>query len=379
MTRVRILIVGGGIAGLATAAGLARRGIECEIVERAEQWKPVGAGIVLGVNAMSVLAGLGLDEAALARGTVLGGGAITDDGGRKLATTDFAELRPAFGPTVALHRAELHDLLRAGAPDVPVTLGASVEQLHPAGDSVEVRFTTGREDRFDLVVGADGLRSRVRELVFGERKLAYSGYTCWRLVVEAPGPCVEMREMWGSGRRFGIVPIGGGRLYCFATLNAPQGAPDPVLGRLDRFRRRYAGFGGAVPAILDALTRDEELIHNDLEELPNRTWQRGRVVLIGDAAHAMTPNMGQGAAMGLEDAAVLVELLGGSAGMGAVPAALEARREPRVRWVQEQSRRIGRIGQLEHPAARALRNAVVRAIPDRANTAALRRLASARI
>lgn len=374
-----MLVVGGGIAGLATAAGLARAGIECEIVERAEQWGPVGAGIVLGVNAMSVLRGLGLAGRAEACGARLGRGAITDSMGRELGATDFALLEPQFGPTIALHRAALHDVLREGAAAVPVTLGASIDSIENRDDRVDVRLTTGREDRFDLVVGADGLRSAVRRFVFGDLPLAYSGYTCWRFVVASPEGAVEMREMWGCGKRFGIVPVGDGRLYCFAVANAPFGEEDPVEQRLERFRARFAGFGGAVPRILARLESAEQLIHNDLEELPAAPWSRGRIVLVGDAAHAMTPNMGQGAAMGLEDSAVLVEELRGGAPVERALAALARRREPRVRWVQRQSRRIGRIGQLGNPLACVLRNALVRAIPNSANLHALRRLASARI
>lgn len=375
-----VLIVGGGIAGLATAAGLARAGIPCEIVERATEWRPVGAGIVLGVNAMRVMRGLGAADAVAERGACLRRGAITDARGATLGGTDFALLEPEFGPTIALHRAALHEVLRAAAPEVPVALGTTVDAIEPRSDGVDVRLSDGSARRCAIVVGADGLRSRVRELVFGGDRIRYAGYTCWRFVVEAPVERVEMREMWGRGQRFGVVPIGGGRVYCFAVANAPRGEADPAdAGRLARFRARFAAFGGQVPALLDALRAPEELIHNDLEELDEGPWHAGRVVLVGDAAHAMTPNMGQGAAMALEDAMVLVELLR-DGGLAPEPLArLHARRAPRVRWVQSQSRRIGRIGQLEGRVACGLRDAVLRVVPDAANASALRRMARAPI
>jgi 2-polyprenyl-6-methoxyphenol hydroxylase-like FAD-dependent oxidoreductase len=257
-----------------------------------------------------------------------------------------------------------------------VALGTSVEHLELHDSHVDVRFTDGREGRYDLVIGADGLRSRVRELVFGDIAIAYAGYTCWRLVVKAPFDRADMREMWGRGKRFGIVPVGDDRVYCFAVANAPRGEADPMEGRLERFRARFADFGGQVPEILATLQRPEELIHNDLEEVPDGPWYRGRVVLVGDAAHAMTPNMGQGAAMALEDSAVLVELLGAGDPLPAALAAYVARRNDRVRWVQTQSRRIGRIGQLEGAVVCALRNAALRLVPDSSSTAALRRMAS---
>ncbi len=379
MSGPRVLIVGGGIAGLATAAGLARAGIECEVVERAERWAPLGAGIVLGVNAMRVMGSLGLAEAAVARGQRLGAGAITDADGRALGSTDFEALAAELGPTVAIHRAALHEVLIEGARGVPISLGASVEALEPEGDVVRARLTDGREECFDLVVGADGIRSRTRELLFPESSLAYAGYTCWRLVVDAPVDSVRMCEMWAPGHRFGVVPIGDGRVYCFAVANAPAGRTDPEPGRLERFRERFARFGGQVPRILEALERDDQLIHNDLEELPACPWYQGRVLLIGDAAHAMTPNMGQGAAMALEDSMVLVELLRDGTRVPEALASLARRREPRVRWVQSQSRRIGRMGQLSSPLACALRNAFLRLVPDRASASALRRMATAPI
>lgn len=376
MTIGRVLIVGGGIAGLATAAGLARAGIACEIVERAEQWAPVGAGIVLGVNAMSVMRGLDIAGHVEDVGVVLGRGAITDASGKELSASDFEMLRADFGPTIAIHRAALHSVLLDATGGVPVSLSTSVESMTQQEEHVDVVLTDGREEQFDLVIGADGLRSRVRELTFGDVPIAYSGYTCWRLVVDSPVHQLAMREMWGRGLRFGIVPIGKSRLYCFAVANAPRGEEDPLDGRLDRFRARFASFGGQVPEIIAALEQPEELIHNDLEEVPSCPWFDRRAVLIGDAAHAMTPNMGQGAAMALEDSAVLVELLSRSGSLEEQLSALVARREARVRWVQNQSRRIGRVGQLEGSAACFLRNAVVRMTPNRAAAGALKRIAS---
>ncbi len=376
MRQGRVLIVGGGIAGLATAAGLARAGIACEIVERTPQWQPVGAGIVLGVNAMRVMRGLGLAEAVAARGRRLGQGAITDHLGRPIGTSDFGLLEADLGPTIAIHRAALHEVLLAGTGEVPVSLGTTVDAIDSRADHTRVRLSDGREERYDLVIGADGIRSRVRELLFGEVPLTYSGYTCWRLVVDFPVDDVQMREMWGFGQRFGIVAIDDAHVYCFAVANAPRGQTDSGPGLLGRFRERFAGFGGQVPQILAALESPDQLIHNDLEELPAGPWFDGRAVLIGDAAHALTPNMGQGAAMALEDSMVLVELL--ASGMPVVDAlpALVARRESRVRWVQDQSRRIGRIGQLENRLLCRLRNSAMRLVPDSAGTSALRKMAS---
>jgi len=371
-----VLIVGGGIAGLALAAGLRREGLACEVLERTPALAPVGAGIVLGVNALAALRRLGAERPVLARGHVLGESALTDADGRVLARTDFASLAARFGPTLSLHRAELHDALLEAADGVPLRLGTTVEALQPGERGVRVRLSDGSTREAGLVVGADGLRSRVRELVFGPVAPRASGTTCWRLVVARPAGCDDAREMWGRGRRFGLVPLAGGRVYAFATANARPGTPDPQEGRVERFRARYADFGGPVPAVLAQLRHAGDLLHDDLTEIVHAPWHRGRVVLVGDAAHAMTPNMGQGAAMALEDAAVLAELLAARPGDPAPTlAAWEARRRPRVAWVQRQSRRIGRVGQWEGRLAAGLRRAVLRALPDAAASRALERLA----
>ena len=379
----RALIVGGGIAGLATAGGLTRAGVDCVVVEHAEAWRPTGAGIVLNVNAMAALGKLGLADAVRGRGFRLGEAAITDQRGRDLGRTDFGALDAEFGPTIGIHRAELHAALLEGASDAEIRLETSVERLAQrplngvdvgVDGGVDVQLTNGQREHYDLVIGADGIHSRVRELTFGHIPTEYSGYTCWRFVVDAPLQQSRMCEMWGRGKRIGVVPIGKSTFYVFVVANAAAGTPDPEPGRLERLRKRFSDFGGPAPALLDALDDSDELIHNDLCAIPVGNWYDGRVVLIGDAAHAMTPNMGQGAGMALEDAAVLVELLQAGGAMSEILGSYRSRRASRVAWVQNQSRRIGRIGQLENPLACHLRNTAARLIPDRVSTRALRKL-----
>jgi 2-polyprenyl-6-methoxyphenol hydroxylase-like FAD-dependent oxidoreductase len=370
------LIAGGGIAGLSLAAGLARAGLAGEVVERAPRWAPLGAGIALGPYAMNALARLGLAGAVRDRGFPLRRATIADARGRTLAATDLAGIEARLGPSVALHRAALHETLLEGAAGVRVRLGTTVESIAAAGPRAAVRTSDGAEDEWDLVVGADGLRSRVRELWFGANPPRYAGYTCWRIVVQRPPGLEASCEMWGRGRRFGLVPISDAELYCFATANAPAGRGP---GSAAEFRARYAGFGGFVPEVIAQVQRDEQLLWNDLEEVRQTPWWRGPVVLVGDAAHASTPNMGQGAAMALEDTAVLAELLAAKRPLPEALAAWEARRRPRALWVQSQSRRIGRVAQWENPLACALRDALVRAVPDSASTRALERMASAPI
>jgi 2-polyprenyl-6-methoxyphenol hydroxylase-like FAD-dependent oxidoreductase len=360
---VHILIVGGGIGGLTLAAALQLRGIDACVVERAPAFAPVGAGIVLGVNAMKVMARIGVAAAIAERGIEVATARIADFRGRTLTAIDFKSLPPGVGHAIAIHRAALHDALLTGVRPETIRLGTTITELDERPERVHVRLTGGAEDDFDLVVGADGIRSSGRALVFGDVPLSYSGYTCWRFVVRADSGNADTWELWGPGRRFGVVPIGGGKIYCFTTLNAPRNDPAMRDLPLDSFKGFFARFRGPVPQILDALDTASDLIWNDLEEVSVPAWTTHRVALLGDAAHAMTPNMGQGAAMAIEDAVVLAELLGRPIPIPDSLAQYERRRRPRVNAIQSRSRRIGRVAQWESPAATAVRNALVRMTP----------------
>jgi 2-polyprenyl-6-methoxyphenol hydroxylase-like FAD-dependent oxidoreductase len=370
-----VCIAGGGIGGLTLAAMLGKRGVACTVVERAEAWAPVGAGIALSINAMAILRRLGLQQALLERGRQVRKAVITNRRGTVLAQTDMSALEARHGPSVAVHRADLHDVLLAAAAPHEVVLGAGVRSFADRGAAVEVTLDDGSVRSCDLLVGADGLRSQVRELLCGTLPLRYSGYTCWRFVLADCLGIERVAEMWGRGRRFGIVPMGHGGLYCFATLNGPSDhAPFARIG-LEGFRDLFRGFGGDAPAILGALSASTPLLHNDLCDVLAPRFASGRVVLLGDAAHATTPNMGQGAAMAIEDAAVLDEVLAvGGGDVGGALAEYEHRRRPRVERIREQSWRFGRLAQWQNPAACVLRDALVRLTPDRVAVGALERL-----
>lgn len=361
----KVLVVGGGIGGLVLARALGRSAIAAEVVERAPALRAVGAGISLGANAMRALESLGVGAAVAARGHALGVAAISDASGRPLTVTDLGALAAKYGKAYAFHRGALHEALAHGLT-AEVRCGVSVSALREDEDGSVIAMTTdGEARRYDAVIGADGLRSTVRGLVFGERAPRYAGYTCWRWTGAVPGGLHASVEMWGRGLRVGLVPLGGDQVYAFLVANAPAGTPgDPAAGRVGHVRGLFAGFGGDAPRVLAAMGDDDEgLLHHDIEEVEQRPWCRGAIGLLGDAAHAMTPNFGQGAAMAIEDAVVLARELVAHRSAAAALRAYEARRRPRVDGLQRGARRFGSVAQWRSPIATWVRDRMIRMMP----------------
>ncbi|WP_280220296.1 FAD-dependent monooxygenase [Nocardia neocaledoniensis] len=345
------IVVGGGIGGLATALALTRQGWSVELLERAPEITAVGSGISLWSNALRALDELGVGAAVRGHGIEDVSAGIRDSKGRWLSRTDVATMRERFGAPVLIHRADLLAILRAAVPEGVARTGVSVAAADPDGT---VRHSAGVSTA-DLVVGADGIRSVVRRAVCGEVAPRYAGYTAWRAVVHPDAPLTEFGETWGRGARFGLAPLADGRVYCFAVYNAAEHAP----GSLAEVRARFAGWHAPVPALLAAADANT-VLHNDIYELPPLpTYTAGRIALLGDAAHAMTPNLGQGGCQALEDAVVLARLAGRPDGL----ARYDRERRPRTQMIVTRSARIGTIAQLSSPPLVTLRDNALRLAP----------------
>lgn len=364
-------MVGGGIGGLSAALALSGDGHRVTIVERAARFEAVGAGIVLAPNAVHALAVLGVDltgAGLTGAGQVLARTEVTTAAGRRLNAIDLRALARRHGPTYAIARPALHALLADALPaGVELVLGGSVESVRETPDGVDVGWA-GAERRFDVVVAADGLRSAVRPLAGGPRELRYSGTTCWRGIVPLDAGDVAV-EAWGGDTRVGVVPIGGGLAYYYLVRSAGPGDPGP--GSVEQLRAVFGGYGGVAGELVRRLIELPPL-HHDLFELDRPYWGCSRVLLLGDAAHAMTPNQGQGAAMAIEDALAVSAAL--RHGPGGALRRYESRRGRRVRQVQLTSRRLGSVAHWRSPGVTRLRDAAMRLAPASAGVRALHRL-----
>jgi len=353
----RILIVGGGIAGLTAAIALHQRGFAPELVEKAASWRAIGAGIVIQPNAMRLLRELDVASDLEATGAEIRRFQFLNKKGELLSEIDLTELWRSVGSGVAIGRGELQKALLRIVDRERCRLDVAVTSLSQREGSVLVGFSDGGAAGYDLVIGADGIRSTVRALAIGATAPRYCGQAAWRAIAPIRRTNVDEIQFWlGDGGFFTTYSVGEGRTYGCAYVAEASAGQAPVEGRLARFRDRFATFGEPVRALLGKLARDDEIHCSAVESLELPDWRRGRVLLIGDAAHASSPMMGQGGCMAVEDAAVLAELLETSITIDAALDAFSPRRRPRVDWVQAQSDALARNAL----APAAVRDAIIK-------------------
>jgi FAD-dependent urate hydroxylase len=336
----RVLIVGGGIAGLALAPMLARTGDAVEVIEREPAWRPAGTGIYLPGNAARALRALGLEAQVASRAVEIARQRFHDHHSRLLFEVDVAELWAAVGPCLALHRAELHMILRDAAGDAPIRLGLALERLAQHNGIVSIEFSDGTSGEYDLVVGADGIQSAVRRLTFEATAVPRPvGQVGWRFLAPRPPGVTTWSVMLGRGTAFLTLPLAGDRVYCYCDVVSSRDRDTPERDPAQRLSELFSDFADPAATLLAALDAAADIHASAIEEVALDRWAQGRVVLIGDAAHATSPNMAQGAAMALEDALVLTDCLRRIRAIPDAIAAFQARRRPRNEWVRAQTHR----------------------------------------
>ena len=296
----KAIIIGGGIGGVTAAIALKRAGLDVTVYERADELREVGSGLPLWTNALRTLHVLGLTEELEKLGVQVTSVRVSTWNGDTLTDTrNDTHLKKLGTITIVVHRAELLSLLLKTLGEDNVQLGMTCVGFTQDATGVSARFADGQEVRGDVLIGADGIHSVIRTQLFGLIKPRYVGYTCWRGLAHTTKTSLETWA-WGKGCQFGITPMSEGRAYWFVRKYCPEGEEDKPGGRKNRILELFHDWHDPIPAVIEA-TAETDILRNDIYELKHlRQWSHGRITLLGDAAHAMTPNLGQGACQAIE-------------------------------------------------------------------------------
>ncbi len=342
-----VLVVGGGIAGLTLSIALRQAGQDVEIVELNPAWSVYGVGIIMQANALRALQRIGLSQACIAVGFPYHTSVHHEEDGTLRSARQKPSLdQEGLPASCGILRPSLHALLRdtALAAGVRVRLGTTVTALQDGPTQVQVQFQDGSQQAYSLVVGADGVRSQVRKLCFdGPQQPVFTGQGCWRYALPRD-PAVTGALMYHGrqSRVAGLVPVSPEQMYLLLLSEEPGNPRLPQAQLPQLLRERLAHFGGRIPAALAHMPAAQDIVYRPLETLlVDAPWHRGRVVLMGDAAHAMTPHMAQGASMAMEDAVVLVDCLREGAGVTDALSRYALRRFERCRRVLQASVQLG--------------------------------------
>ena len=342
MIAERVLVVGGGLAGLSVGIALTRAGCHVEVVEKAVQWAEVGAGMYLPGNAHRAMEALGVGSRVRDKSFLIRNQVFRDHRGRTLTEVDLGEYWSGVGPCLAITRADLHHAIGQALEGADLRLGVEVGSISQLEDSVRVELSDGSSGDYQLLVGADGIHSSIRRLSGMGTAPRAVGQVSWRFIADGFVEINEWAVMIGGHRSLLAVPLPEGRVYCYLDIASASGE-DPTQGNLDRLAELFDDFAPPSSDLIRAGIETGTVHFGPIEEVVIDDWVNGRIVLVGDAAHATSPNMAQGAAMAFEDAQVLGESLTLHGTVEQALASYVGRRLPRIRWVQEQTRRRDRI------------------------------------
>lgn len=369
-------LIGGGVAGLAMGIGLAGLRKEFLVFEQAPLLKGIGAGFGLAANAMQAFEYLGLRRDVEKIGYYTESYAILDHKGRQLIAPDTTSLSARYNQkNFTVHRADLHRYLVSMLASDRLLLGKCLQRFERKADGVTLYFDDGTSYCCRHLIVADGVKSQVRQELVPGSAPRYAGYTCWRATV--PNGAFGLKqgsETWGRKGRFGMTPLTDDRIYWYACINAPQNDSKYRNYSVQDLLYNYRSYHNPIPDLLSA-SSDEDLIWSDIVDIrPLSRFAYGNILLIGDAAHATTPNMGQGACQALEDVAVLIDELRRIATVEQAFKNFEKRRLDRTRYITRTSWNIGYAAQFTNPLMIAARNSLMRVMPAAWAQASLRKL-----
>lgn len=382
-TRIRISsrpalnvgIIGGGIGGVAAAVALHRSGIDATVYEKTPALGEVGAGMMLWPNATRVLGELGLLEKVAAVSGASDRFLVKASSGRILMDIPLGHFAV---PALCTRRSDLLDALISGLPAANIRLNHFFDFFERRKRAVAVHFAGGASAEHDIIIGSDGIHSRVRSQLLGVHNPIFRGYTVWRGLARLPGavPSGANSETWGRGKRFGILNTGGDRFTWYATANTEEKHVDSSDGSQCELLRMFADWHDPVERLIAATQQGTILQKGAYDLEPLKRWGAGRITLLGDAAHPCTPNLGQGGCMALEDALVLAKSLKRESSPEIALRRYESIRTKRTRHVQQRSLVMGHIGQWENALIAGGREVVTSLLPAKIFQRNLRRVYS---
>lgn len=346
--RRTVLIIGGGIAGMSAAIVLREAGLTVHLCDQDPHWRVYGAGITITGPTLRAMGRLGILEAVLARGYAADGIDICSADGKPLFQIDTRSHALGSMPSAGgILRPVLHSIMseRLLALSPTIMLGVTVEAIEWQGDLAEVRFSSGERAVYDLVVGADGIYSRTRRQMFENAEMPrYAGQMCWRLMTERHPSIVRRTFFLGGPAKVGLNPVANDQMYMFYLEASPEPIWREDAHQHEVLRTLLQGYGGVLKEIAEGLTAGSNVICRPLETvLAGDTWVRSNTVLIGDAAHATTPQLASGAGMGIEDGLVLAEEMARHANVSTALQSFMQRRYARCKLVVDSSLEISRL------------------------------------
>ncbi len=367
MTRAderRAIVIGAGIGGLSAAVALRRAGWAVAVYERARVIRPEGAALWLWPNAVAAVERLGVGAAVAAFAAPQAVSGIRDGRGRVLVSVPLPVLERRLGyAALAIRRAAMHRVLHAALPPGTVRLNATCADVTHDANAATAHFADGTHAHGDVVIVADGMFSALRGRLLGAAPPHYTGYTTWHGMTTYPHAHLPTGESWGRGERFGVAALDDGNVHWIGVFNCATKGMMPVEGPKAMLAARFAAWPAPIPALI-AATDEAAILRSDVYDAsPLPRWGAGRVTFLGDAAHPMTPNLGQGACMAIEDAVVLAQCLAHRRDVIAGLRRYERVRMRRTAAVNWKLRTYGQVAQWTHPLARAVRDGILRSIP----------------